>query len=97
MRPHENLEAWRKSLDFVVEIYKATESFPKEEKFGLTSQIRQDAVSLPANIELRATKKRRRAQRRPRLQAVSFRAKNYRVGRRSLKPQCRVAHQVETA
>ncbi|MGA9994382.1 MAG: four helix bundle protein [Pyrinomonadaceae bacterium] len=50
MRPHENLEAWRKALDFVVDVYKATESFPKEEKFGLTSQIRRAAVSIPANI-----------------------------------------------
>src|SRR5918997_4061029 len=50
MRPHERLEAWGKALDLVVDIYKATESFPKEEKFGLTSQIRRAAVSIPANI-----------------------------------------------
>ncbi len=50
MRPHEKLDVWRAAMDFVVTIYKATESFPKEEKFGLTSQARRAAVSIPANI-----------------------------------------------
>lgn len=50
MRPHEKLEVWSKAVDFVVLIYKATEQFPKDEKFGLTSQIRRAAVSVPANI-----------------------------------------------
>lgn len=50
MRPHERLEVWERAVDFVVRIYKVTESFPREEKFGLTSQIRRAAVSVPANI-----------------------------------------------
>jgi four helix bundle protein len=50
MRPHEKLDVWKKSIDFVVAVYESTESFPKEEKFGLTSQIRRAAVSIPANI-----------------------------------------------
>src|SRR3954471_7838228 len=50
MRPHEKLEAWNQAINFVVDVYKSTESFPKEEKFGLTSQIRRAAVSIPANI-----------------------------------------------
>jgi four helix bundle protein len=50
MRPHQKLDAWGKSVDLVVEVYKATERFPKEEKYGLTSQIRRAAVSVPANI-----------------------------------------------
>jgi four helix bundle protein len=50
MRPHQKLDAWGKSVDLVVEVYKATERFPKEEKYGLTSQIRRAAVSVPSNI-----------------------------------------------
>ena len=50
MRPHEKLDAWTKAIDFVVAVYRMTETFPKEEKFGLTSQIRRAAISIPANI-----------------------------------------------
>ncbi|MEP6719770.1 MAG: four helix bundle protein [bacterium] len=49
MRPHEKLDVWKKAIDFVVALYKVTETFPKE-KFGLTSQLRRAAVSIPANI-----------------------------------------------
>jgi four helix bundle protein len=50
MRPHEKLEVWNRAVEFVVTVYKGTSEFPKEEKFGLTSQIRRAAVSVPANI-----------------------------------------------
>ncbi|MFN2502220.1 MAG: four helix bundle protein [Pyrinomonadaceae bacterium] len=50
MRSHEKLDAWRKSVDLVIEIYKLTKEFPSDEKFGMTSQTRRAAVSIPANI-----------------------------------------------
>ncbi len=50
MRPHENLEVWQKAIEFVVLIYKKTKAFPSDEKFGLISQLRRAAVSIPANI-----------------------------------------------
>jgi four helix bundle protein len=50
MRPHEKLDVWKRAIEFVCAIYRMTETFPRDEKFGLTSQIRRAAVSVPANI-----------------------------------------------
>jgi four helix bundle protein len=50
MRPHQKLEAWSKAIDLVTDVYKSTERFPKEERYGLTGQIRRAAVSIPANL-----------------------------------------------
>ena len=50
MRPHYNLEVWKKSFSLVKEIYLITDSFPSEEKFGLISQLRRASVSVPTNI-----------------------------------------------
>ena len=48
--PHKNLEAWKQSMNLVVEIYNETKKFPKEEMFGLSQQMRRSAVSVPSNI-----------------------------------------------
>ena len=47
---HKKLDVWNKSIELVVEIYNLTNAFPKEEIYGLTSQIRRSAVSIPSNI-----------------------------------------------
>jgi len=60
MRPHQKLDLWRRAIDFVVAIYRLTERFPKEEKFGLTSQMRRAAVSVVANIAEGAARTSRR-------------------------------------
>jgi four helix bundle protein len=49
-QPHKNLEAWKKSMDLVVEVYKYTADFPKAEQYGLVSQMRRAAVSVPSNL-----------------------------------------------
>jgi four helix bundle protein len=45
-----DVTVWQKAHSFVLEIYKMTQNFPKEELYGLTSQIRRAAVSIPANF-----------------------------------------------
>jgi four helix bundle protein len=50
MRPHEQLDVWKKAVDFTVEVYRKTDGFPKDERFGLISQIRRASVSIAANI-----------------------------------------------
>lgn len=47
---HKDLEAYRLAMDFVVDIYQLTMSFPESEQFGLSSQMRRCAVSIPSNI-----------------------------------------------
>jgi len=49
-KPHKKLDVWRMAMDLVMEIYRITESFPKEEKYGLSNQVRRAAVSVPSNI-----------------------------------------------
>lgn len=50
MNSHKDLKVWQKSLELVTDIYSATRTFPKEELFGLVSQLRRAAVSIPSNI-----------------------------------------------
>ncbi|OIO57307.1 MAG: four helix bundle protein [Candidatus Marinimicrobia bacterium CG1_02_48_14] len=46
----QDLLVWQKAHEFVLHVYKMTEQFPDTEKFGLTSQLRRAAISIPANI-----------------------------------------------
>ena len=50
MRTHKDLDLWKISVDLVTIIYQLTSSFPKEEIFGLTNQMRRASVSIPSNI-----------------------------------------------
>ena len=50
MSNYKTLDAWKVSMELVREIYLLTRQFPKEELYGLTSQIRRSAVSIPTNI-----------------------------------------------
>ena len=50
MHNFKELRVWQKSIDLTTEIYKVLSGFPLDEKFGLISQIKRAAVSIPSNI-----------------------------------------------
>lgn len=50
MQNYKELKVWEKSHQLVLDIYRVTAKFPKEEVFGITSQVRRAAASIPANI-----------------------------------------------
>ncbi len=50
MRSFKDLKVWEKGHELTLAIYRATKSFPKDELYGLTSQLRRAASSIPANI-----------------------------------------------
>jgi four helix bundle protein len=50
MRDYTKIEAWRLADDLAVAVYQGTRAFPREEIYGLTSQMRRAAYSVPANI-----------------------------------------------
>jgi hypothetical protein len=50
LRSHKDLDVWQLGMDLAELCYRQTTSFPKEEQFGFTSQIRRAAASIPANI-----------------------------------------------
>lgn len=49
-RPHKKLKVWQRSMELYVEIYRITRDFPREEIYGITSQMRRAALSVPSNI-----------------------------------------------
>jgi four helix bundle protein len=50
LKSYKDLKVWQRSYQLCLEIYKITKGFPDEEKYGLTSQLRRAAVSVPSNI-----------------------------------------------
>ncbi|MGM0988643.1 MAG: four helix bundle protein [Pseudomonadota bacterium] len=50
MRKHQELRAWQQSMDLVELVYRETRAFPDDERYGLISQMRRSAVSVPSNI-----------------------------------------------
>jgi len=57
IRTHKDLEVWKVSMNFVMEIYQVTKAFPASELYGLTAQIRKAAISIPSNIAEGAARK----------------------------------------
>ena len=50
IKSYQDLRVWREAMDLVVNVYKLTRLMPNDERYGLTSQMRRAAVSIPANI-----------------------------------------------
>ena len=50
LQSHKDLIVWQKAVDLVIEIYKLTQIFPKEELYGLSQQMRRASVTIPSNI-----------------------------------------------
>ncbi len=50
IRKYQNLKVWEKATQLVLDVYALTSTFPKEELYGLSSQVRRAAVSIPSNI-----------------------------------------------
>ncbi len=50
LKSYQELEVWKKSIDLAEMVYRTSAEFPVEERFGMTSQVRRAATSIPANI-----------------------------------------------
>lgn len=50
MKTHKDLDVWKNSIGLVTDIYSISKGFPKDEQYGLTSQMRRSAISIPSNI-----------------------------------------------
>lgn len=57
MKTHKDLDAWKNAMDLVEIVYQCTRSFPEQENYGLSSQIKRAAVSIPSNIAEGAARK----------------------------------------
>ena len=64
MAPFERFDAWQMGHRLALLVYRVTESWPREERFGLTNQVRRAALSIPTNIAEGAAKRGRREFRR---------------------------------
>ena len=49
-KPHKKLDAWKLSMDLVIDVYQRTERFPGQERYSLIDQIRRATISIPSNI-----------------------------------------------
>jgi four helix bundle protein len=59
-KPHKKLDAWKESINLVMLVYELTRQFPKNEIFGLISQLRRAVISIPGNIAEGAARQTRR-------------------------------------
>jgi len=59
-KPHKKLDVWQAAMTSATTVYKLTDKFPKQEKFGLVSQMRRAAISIPCNIAEGAARRGKR-------------------------------------
>ena len=50
IKTHKDLKVWQQSMELAKQVYMLTKSFPKNELYGLTSQMRRAAISVPSNV-----------------------------------------------
>ena len=60
MKTHKDLEVWQKSISLVTALYSLTSKYPSNEMYGITSQIRRAAISIPTNISEGAARNHRK-------------------------------------
>ena len=56
-KPHRKLKVWQESMDFVIDLYRILEGFPREERFGLVTQLQRAVVSIPSHLAEGAARK----------------------------------------